>query len=288
MHPTDRLSIASWGYLAAALLGCSGKSESSSQGDVTSTAAGATSTQPLTTTGDLTSGATIAGINDTADTSGAALTTGITGSGGNTGTGEPTANSTGGGGEAALGCTGYCEPCPDGQRRFTCDPACLCELEDDPVHTEHDRLLACEWEQPCLPADLPAKIFFSANAGDFVFQFSGTECLFAAFRDRTPGRFDFIYDGHAGFGLEYAAYSFLLDGSDNLLSLRWNYSSGPSGGENDQRVFAEVESCTLMDPSLFDACIADPESCADGHSSATTSKWFAGCVPATAPSCPVE
>lgn len=297
---TVRFRLGSCGCVAAALLGCAGKANSSAQGDTTSADAGGTTAVAVTTTGaspvtttgaaaETTTGAaaettTGASAETTTGVPGvpAVTITGVSGSGGNT------SNSTTGGDDAALGCTGYCEPCPEGQRRFSCDAACLCELDDDVVRDEHERLLACEWEQPCLPADLPAEIFFSANAGDSVFQFSGTECLFAAFRDRTPGRFDFIYDGHAGFGLEYAAYSFLLDGSDNLLSLHWNYLSGPKSGENDQRVFAEVETCTLMDPSVFEACIAAPESCADGNSSATTSKWFAGCVPASEPSCAVE
>lgn len=288
-----RFPVGCWGYLAIAFMGCGGDATSSSPSNATSATADATSAQPvtttgepLTTTGEPADGATTAGGRDTANSSAAAPTVGTTASGGSGGAnGETTANSSGVGGDAALGCPGYCDPCPEGQRRYACESACLCDLEDDRVRDEHERLLACSWERPCLPADLPAEIFFSANAGDFIYLFSGMECLFAALRDRTPGRFDFVFDGHTGFSLAYAAYSFLLDGSDNVLSLQWNYSSVPPSGTNDQRVFAEVESCTLRDPSVFDGCLDDPETCADANPADTTSKWFDDCVPVHEPTC---
>jgi hypothetical protein len=120
---------------------------------------------------------------------------------------------------------------------------------------------------------------YNANAGSPIYQIHGAECLFAALRDRTAGRFGLTYTDHTGFWVDQREYVFVLDGSDTMLVLSSRFSGGP--GENVQRGFG-VESCTLAEPSRFDPCIADPESCAQ------MIDWFGSCVETSDASCLAE
>lgn len=249
-------------WLVGVLAACSGNATSSAKGEAASTDVGATTAETSPT----------AGTDDTAENS--ANSTGASPGADTGGTGENTANSTEGS-NPVTECDGSCPPCDEGQRRSACTPLCICEAIDDVARDEQERLLSCDWEQPCNSSLLRD----TANAGSPIYGFVGLECLFSAFRDRTQGRFTFTHEQYAGFWIEHSQYVFVLDGSDTMLVLRSRFAGGP--GANAGLGYS-VESCTLADPSTFDPCTADPESCVQ------VSDWFGNCVETSDVLCPVE
>lgn len=284
-------------WLGGVLTACSGNTTSSNKDEGTSMDA-----DPAVDgsgTGDNGAGHGATG-HDTANATGAALTTGGTAeetanSTGTTpaaeGTGQDTANAAGatptGGGtgqdaenstdvESTSDCDERCDPCPAGQRRYDCTGTCLCESIDDSARDEQEQLLTCNWAIPCGGAAL----WVTANAGSPIYDISGVECLFSALRDRTPGRYDFTYQALAGFSVDYTSYVILLDGSDTIQVLRSGYFGGPAP-INALQLF-HINSVAPPADSILDACLADPAGCGE------FTDWLNFGTDTTAASCPGE
>lgn len=137
----------------------------------------------------------------------------------------------------------------------------FCAQDVCPGETDVAVLQGCELEEPCGESFVPSE----------------PDCLWAALRDRTPGR----YPVH--FGLLNATVDWLLvvelDGSVRATYVELYGFSCTSA------IWQPARTCQLAEPQLFDDCIASPAGANCEANTSSFAPWLLDCVDAPA-SCP--
>jgi hypothetical protein len=176
---------------------------------------------------------------------GFALASGVQACGDSTGDGTASSASTTGA-AGATGCEETCQSCGEGWELVDCEQRCICERPDDTAQQLKEAYLevaACEVDAPCPTS------WFQADPGLAYWQ--NGECLLAALRDRTVGRYKYV-----------ATYSDIGSSQNELLLLVSADGTVLLSGANEEtgsvvhRSYRPTERCTLKGYQYFEDCLA--------------------------------
>lgn len=167
------------------------------------------------------------------------------------------------------------------------------ETPDDQTPDEpsaYETLTECSAVEPCAGE----RSFAQLIEGFTKYLDPDTACVFAALRERTPGRYRHQTDATWTNGSAGSNHVIVIRPDGSVIYSRDAYTSGPSATSDTS---LPAQRCTLKAAEFFDACYAavtapggDPDAaftCA--YTGSTTSSapidWFESCEVEPAPSC---